>query len=332
MENRYVSGGSVILSGPGMHEMAGYIDHEINLRSVTKQEVKVTRFADGEIKCKIPETVRGEHAFLLWGLHEPDPNTAVMSMLIAANALKYASVTGITLVVPYIPYLRQDRKDEPRAPISARMLADLIESNRKIERVITLEMHAAQEQGFFSIPVDDISPWGVQAKYLLRQQIPDVARAIVVAPDFGSAVRARKFAAKLGPHVPVSIIEKRRTGPNQAEAIGFIGPDVEDCDVVLFDDMIDTGGTIRAAVRSILERKALSVCVCATHGIFSSGAEEKFAELGVPVVVTPTIPREPAYRDQHRAWLQYIPIHQLLAMAIREAMLVGGSISKLSAA
>lgn len=292
---------------------------------LTPSEQLHTLFANGELKPFIPETVRGKHVFFLHPLQEPDPNIALMLMFLTADALKRASVSGITLVLPYIPYLRQDRKDEPRTPISARLIADLIETNRKVERLITLDIHADQEQGFFSIPVDNISARTVHAEYFRTKFHNNFQNIVVVAPDFGSAVRARRFAQKLGKDVPVSIIDKRRTGPNQIEVIGFIGPSVANKHVIIYDDMIDTGKTIRGAMSEIIRQGALSVCMCATHGIFSQRAEESFAIAGQQIVVAGTIPRTSEYIVRNSAWLSFVQIDELLADAIS-----GNSVSKLS--
>jgi ribose-phosphate pyrophosphokinase len=323
---------SVILSSSGMHEMGERICAILAKRTnaFTHLRAEHVQFANGELKPSIPETVRGKRIFFLHPMQEPDPNTAIMLMLLTADALTRASVAGITLVLPYIPYLRQDRKEKPRVPISARLLADLIETNKKIEHLITLDMHADQEQGFFSIPVDNLNGMVVHAEYF-RQKFGDAFdNVVVVAPDFGSAVRARRFAQKLGMHVPVSIIDKRRPGPNESEVIGFIGPTVEGRDVILYDDMIDTGGTIRGASAEIAKQGAKSVCTCATHGIFSGNAEKSFAAANQSVVVTPTIPRTKLFLERNASWLSFVSIDTLLADAVFEASLVGGSISKLS--
>lgn len=323
---------NVLLSSPGMHEMAERIMPLLKARSAhfSHQRVGYTPFANGEIKPQIPETVRGMHAFFLHPLQHPDPNTALMSMLLTCDALTRGSVAGITLVLPYIPYLRQDRKDKPRVPISARLVADLIESNPRVDRLITLDMHADQEQGFFSIPVDNLSGSVVHAEYFRKRFNNDFSNVVVVAPDFGSAVRARRFAARLNENVPVSIIDKRRPGPNKVKVIGFVGESVENRDIILYDDMIDTGGTIRAAVEEILRRGARSACICVTHALFSGDAEESFLEARYPVVVTPSIPRPYNYWRRHEAWLEAVSIDELLAGAMHEASTIGGSLSKLS--
>ena len=190
---------------------------------------------------------------------------------------------------------------------------------------------ADQEQGFFSIPVDNINARVVHAEYFRKKFHNDFSTVVVVAPDFGGAVRARRFATRLGEHVPVSIIDKRRPGPNEVEVIGFVGEGVAGRDVILYDDMIDTGGTIRAAAGEIRRLGARSVCVCATHALFSAGADAEFKKAGFQVAVTPSIPRPEAYWEAHASWLECVSIDELLTSAIHQASLVGGSISELSA-
>jgi ribose-phosphate pyrophosphokinase len=321
----------VIVSSPGMHEMGDSIrdilEHEG--MSFPHYRLEYVRFANGEILPRIPETVRRQHVFFLHPLQHPDPNTAVMMLLLANDALKRASTAGITLVVPYIPYLRQDRKDKPRVPISARLIADLIESNGAVERLITVDMHAEQEQGFFSIPVDNLTSMPIFEEYF-RDELQEKGRkVVVVAPDFGAAVRARRFAGRLG-DVPVSIVEKRRPSPNVTEIVSIIGEPVAGASVVIFDDMIDTGGTIRNTALALRNMGAAEVYLSATHGIFSGGATEAFAEAGLRVATTDSIPRDDAFRREHRSWLTTVSIDRLLASAILEASSVGGSVSKLS--
>ena len=331
MDLKNLYGGNVLVSSPGMHSMAKIIVSLLNKQNNDFSHIKAdyTNFANGEIKPKIPETVRGTHVFLLYALQEPDPNNAIISMLLTNDALTRASVTGITLVLPYIPYLRQDRKDEPRVPISARLIADMIEVNRSVQRVITLDMHTDQEQGFFSIPVDNINAMKVHAEYFSEKFKDDFSQLHVIAPDFGSAIRARRFANQLGSEVPISIIEKRRTGPNQTVVQGLIGPKPEDKIAIIYDDMIDTGNTTLNSIDFIYEEGAKAVYACATHGIFSENAEVNFRKTGRPVIVTNSVPRTTVYKEKNSAWLNIVSIEELLAKTIREASIVGGSMSKL---
>lgn len=330
LKNLY--GGNVLVSSLGMHEMTGRITCVLNQTKNNFLHIKADhiRFANGEIKPFLPQTVRGTHVFLLHALQEPDPNIALMTLLLTADALKRASATGITLVLPYIPYLRQDRKDEPRVPISARLIADLIESNNKVDRIITIDMHTDQEQGFFSIPVDNIKALKVHANYFKKRFNNNFSNVVVVAPDFGSSTRAERFIQLLGCNEEqIAIIRKHRSCPNQSAPTGIIGADVKDKTVIIYDDMIDTGGTNRGAVAEIMKRGALEVYTCVTHGIFSGGAEVKFRKEGRPVIATQSIPRTTEYQSGNSSWLSFVPIEDLLAEAIHEASIVGGSFSKL---
>ena len=331
-------GSVVLLSSPGMHITAERIQKLLcgkDCRFI-RCEADYHTFANGEIKPHIPETVRGKQIFFLHPMLEPDPNRAVMQLLLTCDALKRASVSGITIVAPFLPYLRQDRKDAPRVPISARLLADLIETNHKVERVITFDMHADQEQGFFSIPVDNLYGMMVHEQYFRDKFNNDFSNVAVIAPDFGGAVRARRFASRID-NVPVVIIEKKRVGigsgdkkvENVAETLELIGPDVTGKDVILYDDMIDTGGSIINAANTLLDRGAKTVYGCVTHGIFSDTAIERFSKANMQVVVAETVSRTQEFYKEHHAWLSVVSTDELLAKAILESSLVGGSVSKL---
>lgn len=322
----------VLVSSPGMHAMAKSIQQILERDGALfpHHEVKVTQFANGEIMPHVPETVRGQHVFLLYSLQHPDPNTALMGMLLTNDALKRASVAGITVVAPYIPYLRQDRKDQPRVPISARMIADLIESNGAVKQLITVDMHAEQEQGFFSIPVDNLTSTSLFAKHFSKQLEACQQKIVAVAPDFGGAVRTRRFAKKMG-DIHVAIIEKRRQGPNQSEIVSIVGdPEIlNGATTITFEDMIDTGGTIRKTAAALQQLGASNVCLSATHGIFSGEAAAKFAESDLRVTCTDSIPREESFLKAN-PWLEVVSIDHMLAKAIYENSLIGGSVSGLN--
>jgi ribose-phosphate pyrophosphokinase len=327
----YDSNPFAIVSSPGMHGMARDIKEMLESERGVRfphHEIEYTRFSNEEYLPRIPNTVRRQRVFFLHPLQEPDPNTAIMMMLLANDALKRASVSGITLVVPYIPYLRQDRKDRPRVPISARMLADIIESNMAVERIITIDMHAEQEQGFFSIPVDNLTGMKLFADHFAKKFQGSSNPVQVVSPDFGGAVRSRRFAARLG-NVPVAIIEKRRPAANVSEIVSVIGESVAGKEVVIFDDMIDTGGTLRTTARALREMGAAGIHLSATHGILSADACAEFSRLGFSVACTDSIPRDKAFYESN-PWLNVVSIERLLADAMFEASLVGGSLSKLS--
>lgn len=322
----------VIVSTQEMHDTAEVVRTMLRKKGVelTHQKVELTTFKNLEVRARIPETVRQQHVFLFHPLLTPTPNEAVMNMLIICDALARASVEGITLVVPYMSYLRQDRKDQPRVPITARLIADLIETNSSIKSLVTIDMHAEQIQGFYSIPVDDLSSRKLFAKYCREAYKDDIAQAIVAAPDFGGAKRAHRFAERLG-GLPKSIIEKHRSGANVSEVLSVTGEPVKGRLVLMYDDMIDTGGTIVNAAKALKQHphNAREVVVMATHGIFSGNALETLSKSGIPIVTTNSIPRSNDFQANN-PWLTIIPVEELLTEAIYEKMLVGGSVSKLS--
>jgi len=200
-----------------------------------------------------------------------------------------------------------------------------------VARVLTFDLHSDQAQGFFTIPVDNLLAAFVQAPYFKSLYGGDYRKVVVVSPDFGGAIRARRFAELLG--VPVYVIDKRRVKPNQAEVINFVGGNIAGKNVILYDDMIDTGGSIVAAANEARRRHARSVTAVATHRIFSpkdgKSAEQRLKDAGVNVVVTESIPCSPEYRAEHRDWLTVLPLDEFLAEAVHQASTVGGSVSAL---
>lgn len=322
----------VVVSSPGMEQLADSVlaimAHKFGAE-FPHHRMEYQDFANGEVLPRLPETVRRQHVFFFHPMQDPSPNDALVRLMLANDAMRRASVAGITLVLPYMTYLRQDRKDRPRVPISARVIADVIEMNRSIERVITFDMHAEAVQGFFSIPVDNLTSIGLYAE-ACRKRFPDLAKnVIIVAPDFGGVVRARRFAAELG-DVPVAIFEKNRPGANTSVVVSVIGEPVAGKHVVIYDDMCDTGGTIRGVVTELKARGARDVTVLVTHGIFSGTAAQEFKKAGFPVLATNSIPRVPAYLEDNASWLTQQPMDDLLASAVYQASIVGGSVSKLS--
>lgn len=319
----------VLVSSPGMHNMGDSIQRllEEHGAKFSHHKMDYTRFSNGEMLPILKETVRNQHVFFLHAMQHPNPNTAIMEMLLTNDGLRRASVAGITLVVPYIPYLRQDRKDQPRVPISARMIADLIESNSSVKQLITVDMHSEQAQGFFSVPVDNLTSTTLFAGHFKKQHGKDMLGAVAVAPDFGGAVRTRRFAEKLG-DIHVAIIEKRRSGPNRSEIVSIVGdPEIiKGATTITFEDMIDTGGTIRKTAFALVKLGASAVYLSATHGIFSGDAVAKFAASGLRVTCTDSIPRDAEFLKAN-PWLDVVSIDRLLAKAIFESSLVGGSVS-----
>ena len=320
----------VLVSSPLMHDLADAIAKGLEQRGMHMPHYRIeyTTFSNGELLPQIPHPIRRQHVFFLHALQHPDPNTAIMMMLLATDAMQRASVGGITLVAPYLPYLRQDRKDRPRVPISARLLADLIESNRSVKQLITIDMHAEQEQGFFSIPVDNLNGFRVFSDHIRTRFGNDSKNLVAVAADFGAAVRTRRLSKVLG-DIPVSIFEKRRPAPNQAEIVSVIGASVAGMRVIIYEDIIDSGNTIRGVARALKKMGALEVYVYATHGIFSGGVEHSFAAENFSIACTDSIPRPAEYYHKEK-WLTKVPVDSYFADAIYAATQMGGSISKLS--
>ena len=247
---------------------------------------RVTKFSDGEISMNIYETVRGSDVFVIQSTCSP-VNTHLMELLIMIDAFKRASAAQITAVIPYYGYSRQDRKVKARDPITAKLVADLL-TTAGAHRVLTMDLHAGQIQGFFNIPVDNLYSMPLFAReYIDRGFTGD--ETVVVAPDLGSVTRARNFAHKL--NAPLAIIDKRRPRVNVAEAMNIIG-DVKGKRAILIDDMIDTAGTIQQGAKALIERgQASEVYACATHAVLSGSAIERIKDSPVKeIMVTNTIP------------------------------------------
>ncbi len=265
-------------------------------------------FADGEIYLQIKENVRGADVFVVQPTCKPvDRN--LMELLLMIDALKRASADRITAVLPYYGYARQDRKDKPRVPISAKLVAKLLEK-AGADRILCLDLHAAQIQGFFDIPVDHLFATPVMIEYLKPMQTPDT---IVVSPDAGGVERARAFAKRLG--VPLAIIDKRRDDVNVAEVMHIIG-DVEGRDCLVVDDLIDTAGTLVKGVEALASQGARSVMACATHAVLSPPSVQRIEQSQIrEVVLTNSIPlSEEALRCEKIRTLSVAP---LLARAIQ---------------
>ncbi|MEW6543531.1 MAG: ribose-phosphate pyrophosphokinase [Nitrospirota bacterium] len=246
-------------------------------------EATVASFSDGEIRVKIEENVRGSDVFLLQSCCPP-VNTSIMELLIMIDALKRSSAYRITAVIPYFGYARQDRKDQPRVPITAKLMADLI-TTAGADRVLTMDLHAGQIQGFFNIPVDHLYATPVLLDYIQRKGSGDL---VVVSPDAGGVERARAFAKRL--QAQLAIIDKRREGPNNAQVMNIIG-DVEGRSALLLDDMIDTAGTIVQGAQACAEKGARMVWAGCTHPVLSGPALERLqSSCLTEVVVTNTIP------------------------------------------
>jgi ribose-phosphate pyrophosphokinase len=279
----------------------------------------VEPFSDGEIRLQILENVRGADVFVVQPTCTP-VDRHIMEVLLMIDALKRASAERITAVLPYYGYARQDRKDKPRMPISARLIANLIQT-AGADRVLTLDLHAAQIQGFFDVPVDHLFAAPVMIEYFDSIGRRDLT---MVSPDAGGVERARAFAKHM--NSPLAIIDKRRTDVNVAEVMNIIG-DVEGRHCLIVDDLIDTGGTLVKGAEALLRQGALSVTACATHAVLSGPAVQRIEESQIQeVVVTNSIPlHEEAMRSGRIKTLSVAP---LLARAI-QSIHEDGSVSTL---
>lgn len=269
-------------------------------------QTTIRRFSDGEIFVRIDENVRGRDTFIIQPT--PAPADSVMELLLLLDAARRASAARITAVVPYFGYARQDRKDQPRVAIGAKLLANMIVA-AGADRVLGVDFHQHQLQGFFDIPVDHLYAAPVLTRYFREKQLENL---VVVAPDVGAAKMARGFAKRL--NATIGIIDKRRPTANVAEVLHVIG-DVEGRDCLIADDMIDTAGTMTEAVAALKERGARNVYCCATHALLSGPAVERFTRSEVTeVVVTNTIviPEEKRFPQ-----LTVLSVGDLLARAIR---------------
>ena len=244
-----------------------------NIIGVPLGDANVVKFADGEISVNINETVRGSDVFVIQSTCSP-VNDNLMELLIMIDAFKRASAGRITAVIPYMGYARQDRKAKARDPISAKLCADLI-ATAGADRVLTMDLHAAQIQGFFNIPVDHLLGVPVLTPYFAKKFANDKQDLVVVSPDLGSVTRARQFAERL--EIPLAIVDKRRQRANVSEVMNVIG-DIQDKKVIIVDDLIDTAGTFCNAAKALKDRGAKEIYGCATHGVLSGAAIERIQE------------------------------------------------------
>ncbi len=240
----------------------------------------VGKFSDGEVFVNIDETVRGSDVFIVQSTNNP-VNDNLMELLIMIDAFKRASAGRVTAVIPYFGYARQDRKAKARDPISAKLVADII-TKAGANRVLTMDLHCAQIQGFFDIPVDHLLGVPILAPYYAEKFKDGMDDVVVVSPDFGSVTRARNVARRLD--VPIAIIDKRRPKPNVSEVMNIIG-DIKDKRVILVDDMIDTAGTITHGAAALIERGAKEVYACCTHPVLSGPAIERLEQSPIKELV-----------------------------------------------
>jgi len=268
----------------------------------------VKHFSDSEISVQILENVRGADVFVVQPTCTPVERN-LFELLLMTDALKRASADRITAVLPYYGYARQDRKDRPRVPISAKLIASLLE-RAGVNRILALDLHAAQIQGFFDVPVDHLFATPVMIEYFRNLELKNLT---VVSPDAGGAERARAFAKRL--NAPLAIIDKRRETANEAEVMHIIGR-VKNRNCLVVDDLIDTAGTLVKGAQALLEQGAASVTACATHGVLSGPAIERIAESKIKeVVLTNSIPL--SRKAQQCKKIRTLSVAPLLASAIR---------------
>lgn len=279
---------------------------------------QVVHFSDGEVQIKLNESVRGADVFVIQSTCAP-VNENLMELLVMVDALKRASAKSINVVLPYYGYARQDRKARARDPITAKLVANLIEV-AGAHRVITMDLHATQIQGFFDIPVDHLLGVPILAKYFINKELEDV---VVVSPDHGGVTRARRLAERL--EAPIAIIDKRRPEPNVAEVMNIVGH-VEGKTCILIDDIIDTAGTITLAADALVKVGAKAVYACCTHPVLSGPAIERITNSNIKeLVVTDTIPLADEKRIEKIKMLSVAPIIGEAIIRVHEEL----SVSKL---
>jgi ribose-phosphate pyrophosphokinase len=280
MGHKPVDGKLKVFSGNSNPSLAQEICEHLN---IPLGKINLTTFSDGELYCQILENVRGKDVFLIQPTSCP-VNSHLMELLIMIDAFKRSSAARITSVIPYYGYGRQDRKDKPRVPISSKLVADLLTA-AGTDRILSMDLHAGQIQGFFDIPVDHLFAAPVLIDYLRGLDLPNLT---VVSPDAGGVERARAFARRLD--AGLAIIDKRRTAPNEAEILHIIGQ-VSGRNVIICDDMIDTAGTLVKTVHALKKKKVERVFACATHGVLSGPAIERLRNTPIEeIILTNTVP------------------------------------------
>ncbi|MBB65039.1 MAG: ribose-phosphate pyrophosphokinase [Waddliaceae bacterium] len=310
----------ILFSGTSHPDLSLQIASQLN---VSLGKVHLEQFPDGEISCQILENVRGRSVFVVQSIAQTldgSPNDHLMELLILVDALKRASARRIVAIIPYFGYSRQDRKDKPRVPITARLVANLLET-AGVDRVLTMDLHADQLQGFFDIPLDNLYARPVLSLALQKWGIED--DVVVVAPDIGGIRLARAFANHFGGHI--AIVDKKRTGAETVEVSTVIG-DVKDKTVLLTDDICSTAGTLAAAANVCTQFGAKRVIAAITHGLLVGKALEKISNSSIEfILLSDSVPREPGF---HHEKIRIISAAGLFAEAVR-CILQDTSISSL---
>jgi ribose-phosphate pyrophosphokinase len=293
----------VIIGGSAHPDLARSICEHLDVR---QSKIESHPFSDGERFVKINENVRGRSVFVIQPTCNP-ANENIMELLLIIDALKRASARLIVAVIPYFGYSRQDRKEQGRVPISAKLVANLL-TVAGADRIITVDLHVGQIQGFFDIPVDHLIAIKRLSDHIKNM---DLENTVVLSPDIGNVKRARAYAERL--NLPLAIIDKRRPNLNEAEVMNLIG-DIKGRNVILFDDMIDTGGTMVRGIEAIVSRGARDIYACCTHAVFSGAARQRIQDSPLKrVIVTDTIPQK---NGDGMTKLEVVSIAPLLADAI----------------
>ena len=271
----------------------------------------VCRYSDGELSVEIRENIRGNDVFVIQSTSAPG-NDHLMELLIIMDALKRASASRITAVIPYFGYARQDRKVKPRVPISAKLVADLIVT-AGADRVLTVDLHAGQIMGFFNVPVDNLYARPVSLKYLQKEYADEPL--CIVSPDSGGVARARAYAKRLD--AGLAIIDKRRSAPNEVAEMNVVG-DVKDMLAIIVDDMVDTGGTLAKAAEALIENGAKRVLACCTHAVLSGNAVERLLESKIEkIILSDTIYHPEFYSPGVSDKIVCLSVASLVGKAIR---------------
>ena len=296
-----------IIAGNSNMELAQKIADYIGVKVA---DCQVTTFSDGEISVNINETVRGCDVFVIQSTNNP-VNENLMELLIMIDALRRASAGRITAVIPYYGYARQDRKAKARDPITAKLVANLITA-AGADRVLTMDLHAAQIQGYFDIPLDHMLGGSLLANYFNEKNIEDL---VVVSPDLGSVTRSRKFANQLEGEVPLAIIDKRRPKANVCEVMNLIG-DVKGKNVIMLDDMIDTAGTITNAANALKEFGAKNIYACCTHAVLSGPAIERIENSAISELIVLDTIRLPKEKELDK--IKVLTVAEMFGEAIKK--------------
>lgn len=276
---------------------------------IERSPVSILQFSDGEIMVEPEVSVRGKNVFIIQSTSRPVSEN-YMEVLIALDAMKRASAGEVTVVMPYYGYARQDRKARARQPITSKLMADLLQV-AGADRVVTIDLHAPQIQGFFDIPIDDLSAVSIIGQYYRQKHFED--QVVIVSPDHGGATRARKLSDVI-PNSTIAIIDKRRTQPNVAEAVSLIG-DVQGKIAIIIDDIVDTGGSLVGGIEMLYERGAKDVYCACTHGILSGPALERIHKSPIrELVVTNSIELTPEMKKEPK--IKQISIAYMLAKTV----------------